>query len=88
MINSNANNMIIRLSDNSKIAVRLNENEITKLKTIVEDLFESKAIKSKDIEDFLKFTIFIVFDEYEKNTESLKKFYLHNLSNYDKSQSK
>ena len=37
---------------------------------------------SKDIEDFLRFTLFIVFDEYEKNKDSLRKFYRLNLEKY------
>lgn len=53
-----------------------------KLKSILDYLLESKAIETTDIEEFIKFTMFIVFDEYEKNAESLRKFYQINLSNY------
>lgn len=72
------------LPDISKIEVRLEDEEIAKLKTIVNDLFESKAIKSNSIEEFLKFNVFIIFDEYNKNVESFRKFYRVNLSKYNK----
>jgi hypothetical protein len=66
----------------TNFSISIEEEELTKLKTIIKDLFESGSINSKEIEEFIKFTLFIVFDEYEKNTPSLKKFYSMNLTNY------
>jgi hypothetical protein len=66
----------------TKISISIEEEELTKLKTIIKDLFESGAINSNEIEEFIKFTLFIVFDEYNKDIPSLKKFYLMNLTNY------
>ena len=54
-----------------------------KLKEIIDDLFESNAVNSSDIQDFLRFTLFIVFDESEKNKESLRKFYRANLEKFN-----
>jgi hypothetical protein len=65
------------------IGIKLSENEMDKLKTIIEDLFESNAVNSNDIQDFLRFTLFIVFDESEKNNESLQKFYRANLKKFN-----
>ncbi len=64
------------------IRISIEEEKITKLKTIINDLFDSGSINSNEIEEFIKFTLFIVFDEYERNIPSLKKFYLMNLTNY------
>jgi hypothetical protein len=66
----------------TNFSISIEKEELTKLKTIIKDLFESGSINSKEIEEFIKFTLFIVFDEYEKNTPSLKKFYSMNLTNY------
>jgi hypothetical protein len=66
----------------TNFSISIEEEELTKLKTIIKDLFESGSINSKEIEEFIKFTLFIVFDEYDKNIPSLKKFYLMNLTNY------
>lgn len=70
-------------SNNWNIGIKLNDVETAKLKKIMDDLVESKAVNSTDIEDFLRFTLFIVFDEYEKNKESLRKFYRINLQRYN-----
>ena len=72
----------MNLTNNWNIGINLSDAETVKLKTIVDDLVESKAVNSKDIEDFLRFTLFIVFDEYEKNKDSLRKFYRLNLDKY------
>ena len=64
------------------IRISIEEEKITKLKTIINDLFDSGSINSNEIEEFIKFTLFIVFDEYERNIPSLKKFYLMNLAKY------
>ncbi|WP_458721486.1 hypothetical protein [Candidatus Nitrosocosmicus sp. R] len=66
----------------TNFSISIEEEKLTKLKTIVKDLFESGSINSNEIEEFIKFTLFIVFDEYEKNIPSLKKFYSMNLTNY------
>lgn len=71
------------MTDNWNVGIKLSEAEIKKLEAIVEDLFESKAVDSKDIQDFLRFTVFIVFDEADKNKESLRKFYKSNLQKYN-----
>ena len=64
------------------ISIGIEEEKLTKLKTIITDLFESGSINSNEIEEFIKFTLFIVFDEYERNIPSLKKFYSMNLAKY------
>jgi hypothetical protein len=66
----------------TNFSISIEKEELTKLKTIIKDLFESGSINSNEIEEFIKFTLFIVFDEYDKNIPSLKKFYLMNLTNY------
>lgn len=66
----------------SKIAVDLKTKEMLKLKGIVKELYESNSIDSDDIEEFLKFTIFIVFEEYDRNNQSIKQFYKNNLEKY------
>ena len=66
----------------TNFSVSIEEEKVTKLKTIIKDLFESGSINSNEIEEFIKFTLFIVFDEYENNIPSLKKFYSMNLTNY------
>ena len=66
----------------TNFSISIEKEELTKLKTIIKDLFESGSINSNEIEEFIKFTLFIVFDEYEKNIPSLKKFYSMNLTNY------
>jgi hypothetical protein len=70
------------LTENWNIGIKLSEIETAKLITIVNDLFEAKALDSKDMQDFLRFTLFIVFDEYEKSKESLRKFYNLNFEKY------
>jgi hypothetical protein len=70
------------MTESSSIRINIEEEKITRLKTIIEELFNSNAISSDDVEEFIKFTLFIVFDEYDKNIPSLKKFYLMNLTNY------
>ena len=64
------------------IGIKMNDKEMDKLKRIIEELFDSNAINSTDIQDFLRFTIFIIFDESEKNMESLRKFYRSNLKKF------
>jgi hypothetical protein len=64
------------------ISISMDKDKLIKLKTIIKDLYESGSINSDEIEEFIRFTLFIVFDEYEKNIPSLKKFYSINLSKY------
>lgn len=66
----------------SNINIRLEEEKSSQLKRIINDLFESGSINSNETEEFIRFTLFIVFDEYERNTSSLKKFYSMNLEKY------
>ena len=66
----------------TNISISLEEEKTTKLKTIIDDLFESGSINSNQIEEFIRFTLFIVFDEYERDIPSLKKFYSMNLAKY------
>ena len=70
------------MTQHANISIRMEEEKVTKLKTIINDLFESGSVNSNEMEDFIKFTLFIVFDEYEKNISSLKKFYSMNLTRY------
>jgi len=64
------------------ITISIEEEKLIKLKNIIKDLFESNSIDSDEIEEFIKFTLFIVFDEYERDVPSLKKFYSMNLAKY------
>ncbi|HEX5187002.1 MAG TPA: hypothetical protein VFV86_08940 [Nitrososphaeraceae archaeon] len=70
------------MTQHTNISINIEEEKITKLKKIINDLFESGSTNSNEMEDFIKFTLFIVFDEYEKNISSLKKFYSMNLTKY------
>ena len=70
------------MTQHTNISISLEEVKVTKLKTIINDLFESGSTNSKEMEDFIKFTLFIVFDEYERNISALKKFYSMNLTKY------
>ena len=64
------------------ITISIEEEKLIKLENIIKDLFESNSIDSDEIEEFIKFTLFIVFDEYERDVPSLKKFYSMNLAKY------
>ena len=66
----------------ANISISLEQEKTSKLKTIINELFESGSINSNEIEEFIRFTLFIVFDEYERNIPSLKKFYSMNLVKY------
>ncbi len=70
------------MAQHTNISISIEEEKLIKLKTITRDLFESGSIDSNEIEAFIKFTLFIVFDEYERNIPSLKKFYSMNLAKY------
>ncbi len=66
----------------SKIELYLEENKFKTLEKIIKELYISKSIETESIEEFLKLTIFIVFDEYEKNKHSLNEFYRQNMELY------
>jgi hypothetical protein len=66
----------------NKIELYLDLNKFIILKKIIKELYTSKSIETESIEEFLKLTIFIVFDEYEKNKHSLNEFYGHNMELY------
>jgi hypothetical protein len=70
------------MTQHTNICIDIEEEKVTKLQTIINDLFESGSVSSNKIEDFIKFTLFIVFDEYERDIYSLKKFYSMNLVKY------
>jgi len=67
---------------NKKIEIYLNDNEIKKLDKIIKELYESNSIDSDSMKEFLELTIFIVLYEYDKNKESLNKFYRQNIEIY------
>lgn len=66
----------------ASITISIEVEKILKLKKIIKDLFESNSLNSDEIEEFIKFTLFIVFDEYKRDVPSLKKFYSMNLAKY------
>ena len=70
------------MKESTSIKINIEEEKLTRLKTIIEELFNSNALSSDEVEEFIKFTLFIVFDEYKRDANSLKKFYSINLSNY------
>lgn len=70
------------MKESTSIKINIEEEKLTRLKTIIEELFNSNALSSDEVEEFIKFTLFIVFDEYKRDADSLKKFYSVNLSNY------
>jgi hypothetical protein len=65
-----------------KIELYLELNEFLTLEKIIKELYTSKSIETESIEEFLKLTIFIVFDEYKKNKHSLNEFYRQNMELY------
>ena len=70
------------MTESTSIRINIEEEKLTRLKIIIKELFKANAINSDDVEEFIKFTLFIVFDEYERDADSLKKFYSINLFNY------
>lgn len=53
----------------------LDTHNAHKLENIVEELYKKKSIMTNNIKDFLVLTSLIIIDEYEKNMDSLHKFY-------------
>jgi hypothetical protein len=74
--------MDYKTKNKSKIELYLEESKFITLEKIIKELCTSKSIETESIEEFLKLTIFIVFDEYEKNKHSLNEFYRQNLELY------
>ncbi|TVP41669.1 hypothetical protein [Candidatus Nitrosocosmicus arcticus] len=70
------------MTQSQSITIVLEEEKLIKMKNIIKDLFKSNSINSDEIEEFIKFTLFIVIDEYERDVPSLKKFYSMNLAKY------
>ncbi|MDQ4072743.1 MAG: hypothetical protein M3162_00420 [Thermoproteota archaeon] len=68
--------------DEAKLELGLSEGKKSKLQDIVNELHVQKSIPNNNLNEFLEFTLFIVFDEYEKSKESLSRFYKANLENY------
>jgi hypothetical protein len=66
----------------NKIELYLDLNKFITLEKIIKELYTSKSIETESIEEFLKLTIFIVFDEYKKNKHSLNEFYRQNMEVY------
>jgi hypothetical protein len=66
----------------NKIELYLEVNKFITLEKIIKELYTSKSIETESIEEFLKLTIFIVFDEYKKNKNSLNEFYRQNKELY------
>lgn len=66
----------------NKIELYLEANKFITLEKIIHELYSSKSIETESIEEFLKLTIFIVFDEYKKNKNSLNEFYRQNKELY------
>jgi hypothetical protein len=69
-------------NNNNKIEVYLDDDKIKKLDKIIKELYESNSIDSDSMKEFLDLTIFIVLYEYDKNKDSLKKFYSQNKEIY------
>lgn len=74
-----------RINENTNqnhIKLYLNDKERLKLDKVVKELHQAKSIETEDIDDFLKFTVFIVLSEYDKNKFSLNEFYKKNREVY------
>jgi peptide methionine sulfoxide reductase MsrA len=76
------------ISKETTIEFKVNENQKEYLKKIIKELSQSNSIDSESMEEFLKLTVFIVLDEYEKNKESLKDFYKKNKEAYNNNKNK
>ena len=73
---------MITIKIKNKIELYLEVNKFITLEKIIKELCTSKSIETESIEEFLKLTIFIVFDEYKKNKHSLNEFYRQNMELY------
>ena len=75
-------NRINEDTNENYIRLHLNDKEKLKLEKIVKELYKAKSIDTEDIDEFLKFTVFIVLYEYDKNKTSLNEFYRKNKEAY------
>jgi hypothetical protein len=74
-----------RIDENTNqnhIKLYLNDKERLKLDKVVKELYKAKSIETENIDEFLKFTVFIVLYEYDKNKTSLNEFYRKNKEVY------
>ena len=69
-------------TNQNHIKLYLNDEEKLKLDKIVKELYQAKSIETEDVDEFLKFTFFIVLYEYDKNKLSLNEFYRKNKEVY------
>jgi len=75
-------------TNHNHIKLFLNDKEKTKLDKVVKELYQAKSIETEDTVEFLKFTVFIVLYEYDKNKLSLNEFYRKNKEVYKQSKEK
>ncbi len=68
--------------DEAKVELGFSNEKKSKLQEIVNELYYQKSIPSNNLNEFVDFTLFIVFDEYEKNKDSLLRFYKTNMDSY------
>jgi hypothetical protein len=69
-------------TNQNPIKLYLNDKERLKLDKVVKELYQAKSIETENIDEFLKFTVFIVLYEYDKNKISLNEFYRKNKEVY------
>ncbi len=69
-------------TNQNHIKLYLNNKERLKLDKVVKELYQAKSIETENIDEFLKFTVFIVLYEYDKNKHSLNEFYRKNKEVY------
>ena len=75
-------------TNHNHIKLYLNDKERLKLDKVVRELYQAKSIETGDIDEFLKFTVFIVLYEYDKNKSSLNEFYRKNKEVYKQNKEK
>ncbi len=75
-------NRINKNTNENHIRLYLNDKEKIKIEKIVKELYQAKSIDTENIDEFLKFTVFIVLYEYDKNKTSLNEFYRKNKEVY------
>ncbi len=62
----------------NKVEFFLNDKELENLKSVVTELYKSNSVRSETLQEFLKFTVHIILNEWNSNNQSLKKFYKQN----------
>ena len=62
----------------NKVEFFLNDKELENLKSVVTELYKSNSVRSESLQEFLKFTVHIILNEWNSNNQSLKKFYKQN----------